>query len=292
MFNPTDVLECVLAHLDDRGRDAPPTAPSLVPWYRGFRGAIRVEENGDFTSTGTYHVDGGNVHITQLPIGAKESNEVVEDLKKRLMGNDPKKHFAIDVLQNTTNIWQTDIVIKSTRDRLEQVDDLASLLGLEKKLSLGNIHLWSADGKLKRYTIPQIVSEHADARLDAYAQRLVHQIRETEDDLRVASAKRLFIELVRAGDLDLNVDTRAQLEASIEAHQLPRVKDSFHYLVALPAYTLTLEQLAKLRDQEAGLRGRLAELAATTPAQLWRHELAALRTALGEYDARAQSERD
>lgn len=287
-FKPLDVMDYVLAYLARRFDDSVEELPELVPWYRGFTGTVTAEEDGGFLSTGAFHVADSNVHVTALPIGAKESNEVVEDWKKKFVG-DASGQFATDVLQKTTSPWETNICIHSTKGRLVGVD-VAKELKLERKITVSNIHLWSSEGKLRKYTIPEIVEEHANARLQAYEKRLVFQIGVKEAELVVASAKRRYIELARSGEIDVKCDSKADLEASIVAHELPADKNgSLTYLTGMPTYALTTEMLRKLTVDEARLTEEIEALRATLPIDLWRTELAALRVDLASYDGRAQS---
>ena len=45
-------------------------------------------------------------------------------------------------------------------------EQLLSSLNLTSRFSMNNVHLWSADGSIRRYSSPaQIIDEHFDARL-------------------------------------------------------------------------------------------------------------------------------
>lgn len=286
MFDPARVLDYVLAYLDRRfdGRGGP--LPELKPWYRGFHGTIERTDGGDYLSKGVFDVRGNDVHVTELPIGAKETNEWIEDAKRRLTADGK---FATDVLQKSST-WRKHVVLTSTASRLAGVD-LDVELRLEKRILLSNIHLWSASGQLKRYTVEEIVEEHANERLRVYELRLRHLIDVCRTELFLAASKRSYIERVRSREIDVTVEKKVDLESALEALGFERVKGSYNYLIGMPTYSLTADELSKLQAQEDALATRLQELNATLPVSLWRKELEELRAALREYDGRAQEAR-
>ena len=299
-FRPTDVLARVRHHIrtkleprDEEEAEDEATLPPLIPWYRGFDGTIEANEDGSFTSVGAYSsaVAGTTVWvtITQLPIGAKEDAEYVEDLKKTLVDRDICSS-ALDVNQDTEDVWKTSIKFKTTTAALEGVN-LSELLKMRKKLFVHNIHLWGGDGKLRRYTVDEIVAVHADHRLSMYRKRIAAQLETAKAEFELAHVKKRYIEMARSGDIQLQVSKKAQLYQQIEEAGFPERNGGYSYLTGMPNLAMTDEAYEELERESDRLEAVMDALEKTDVLDVWMGELDALEEALKEYDTRAQGDR-
>lgn len=297
-FNPTDVLGRVRHHirttLEPRGNDAiVEDPPPLTPWYRGFEGTIEANEDGSFTSVGAFSTTvvgtTARVTITQLPIGAKEDAEYLEDLKKILVDREICSH-ALDVTQDTEDVWKTNITFKTSVAALQGVS-LAELLKMRKKLFVSNIHLWGGDGKLRRYTVDEIVAVHAGHRIDMYRKRIAAQLEAARAEFEIAHAKKRYIEMVRSGEIQLRVSKKAQLYEQIEEASFPQKNGGYSYLTGMPNLAMTDEAYEELERESDRLEQVMDALEKTNVVDVWKEELDALEAALKEYDGRAQGDR-
>lgn len=317
--NPKDVMALVRTHIDTLEANGgenegvyevggivnTSAAPSpLVPWSRGFTGTTRCETDGSFTSCGVAQKEtNGNgadvgVRITQLPIGAKEGAEFVEDLKRStaVVGDGRICAQAADVEQQTTDVWRTNIFLRSSTQRLQSVDAevMAKVLRLERRIHVNNMHLWSSDGRLRRYSVMDIVVEHARIRLGIYDKRIAYLLARAEQDLTFAMAKRDYVLAVRNDELALAAQTKHALVKQLEDRGLPPKGNvggelgGYAYLLNMPSHAFTTDTLESLKKNVEDLERETARLRCTTSIELWRADLVALEEALGEYDGRAQ----
>ena len=295
-FKPIDVLNRVRYHIrttfeGDAAMDE--GAPQLVPWYRGFEGTIERDDDGNFTSVGvvTTRVAGAaaSVTISQLPIGAKEDAEYVEDLKKLLVDRGVCA-TALDVTQDTEDVWKTRITFKTTAAALEGVN-LEELLKMRRRLPVSNMNLWGRDGELDGYTVDKVVSAHAEERMRMYEKRIAAQLVVAQEEFDVAHAKKRYIDMVRTGGIELRVETKAQLYEQIEAAGFPPANGGYSYLTGMPNLAMTDEAYDELERESDRLEAFKKTLETTKPVDVWNRELDALEAALEEYDARAQGKR-
>tara|TARA_B100000683_G_scaffold274448_1_gene322603 strand:+ start:1078 stop:2868 length:1791 start_codon:yes stop_codon:yes gene_type:complete len=297
MYKPEDVVHYVRSYMQALGAEPDPSAlpppsslsdmPTLTPWYRGFSGTIeKLADSDNYITRGVYERHGSKITITELPIGSKQTIDVVEDLKAKILGD---KGWATSV-ENKSGSFSTRIEIQGDQ-RIDAVD-IAASLKLESKLDMTQMHFFDESGMLKKYTVAMVVQEHAAARLKLYRQRLDHQIGETEVAHQIALNKRLYIQMVRNKEVDVVAcEDIEQLEVLLVEREFERVNDSFKYLTSMALSTLTVKEASRLKDEEAKLKGKLADLKATTPMELWKEELDELDEAIRSYNARARENR-
>ena len=289
MHRPIDVLDLTLAYIEKEfDGNLGLMLPSICPWYRGHTGDI-MPCDGGFMSHGKCHLNttGDEVHISELPIGSKESNEVVEDLRKKLVVKDG---LATSVEQCSTDIWKTHILIKVAKDKTGV--DVMAALKLEKKIYATRMHLWSPEGELKLYTTHEITAEHAKARIACTSERLKKQIETALRELKTASEKRRYIRMARDGDIDLRVASKAALSDQLVAKNFDENQmGGFDYLLGMAIYRLTESEYTKLVHEEERLTSVIEELRQTCPVKQWKRELNVLKAHLSEYDKRCQGNR-
>lgn len=275
-FHPLDVISCIE---QGGGYD------SLLPWYRGNSSTIQNEGDGSFTSRGFYTITDNDIIISSLPVGSKETNEVVEDLKRQF------STVAIDVFQKSTP-FETRIVIHSSPSRLKELDETLLAKLLTKRISLSNVHLWGSEGKLSKYDVRSIFVEHERERIALYEKRISHEVSLLQEELIVASSKRKYIQMVRSGELSLSdCESKEEVESRLSSFSFSLRSGSYNYLTCMPQYALTRSEASKLEEREAHLELALEESKSRTSLSLWKEELDELKVALHAYDGRCLSER-
>ena len=104
---------------------------------------------------------------------------------------------------------------------------------------MSNMHLFDEAGRLRKYTLDEIVDAHGRARLKAYDARLAHEIQEAERALVVAQNKAAYVEAVRTGRISLvSLPGDEALSDALIAAGLPPLPEAA-YLVDLPTRALT-----------------------------------------------------
>jgi DNA topoisomerase-2 len=271
--------------------DASLPAGPLQPWFNGFTGRIQA------TSTpGTLHTFGvvqrlssSELRVVELPVGK---------------WTDDYKSFLVDAMQkDKAGSWlagfkeyhtvsNVDFVLKLSpagRDALcaDSIDheELVSKLKLRGSLSLGNMHVFDASGRIKRYeSAEDIIAAHMPIREALYTKRKNAGVQALQHRVSLLENRARFVAGVIAGDIAITKSSKAQLEATL-AQQGFRplsaradVAPSFEYLTSLSLASLTTDAVERAVADVAVTRAELSVLQATPVSEVWASELLAFRT--------------
>ena len=148
------------------------------------------------------------------------------------------------------------------------------------------MHLFNAHSQIHKYQTPQDIMEaFYTTRLDYYGKRRDYQLGVLRHELDILKYKVQFLEAVISDDIVVAKQSKAELEATLEAKGYPRfctgdaqTTPSYRYLLGMPIYTLTTDTLAELRQQREDKQQALATLEGTAPATMWSVDLQAFRT--------------
>lgn len=315
--HPCAVIDAALAHLG-QGADAGEHR-ELRPWYRGFRGRMVPFEGAKAGRGYTVHGEASvgahsRVQITELPVGVW-----TDKYKAFLLGLADRGIVHSFREQHTEERVHFDVRLTPAGkqrylggggDESMAAEQLASALRLSRNLNTGNMHLFDANGNMKRYdSAEQVLHDHAEVRLGLYGRRLELQAAQLD-----AQASRLrnvsrFVGAVVGGSIRPADTSRADLENSL-AEQGYDPESSFEvalgdskegdgqqgaaasssrgssaakeyaYLLSLPLWQLTGDAIATAQQQLAALAQEREEVAAATPEGVWAAELHQLRSAL------------
>jgi DNA topoisomerase-2 len=276
--NPADVIRATRDAV--LGREVAP----LVPWFRGFEGSVE----GD-TTRGVFHRESEDVAVvTELPIGT-----YTDDYKAFLEGYLAQKP---GVLRGYENHRCTHVVVhfrlKFEKGALAAFSDER----FEKEFRLathaaarGNMHMFGADGRIKRYGCArEVLADFVAERARVYARRKAHEAARLEAELALLRGKRRFVEEATAGSLALMGRPRADVEADLAARGYPQGAEGdedYRYLLSMQAASFTLERAAELARQVEAMEQQLARYRATTAEQLWLSELDELEAEYARFQA-------
>ena len=153
------------------------------------------------------------------------------------------------------------------------------------------MHLYNETGTITKYShINDILEEYYELRLKLYEKRRIHQIKELEDELKIISAKCEFIQSIL--DDKISIFRKPKLAVneilkkckfpgcsnnkSIPCDSLPnldKITNEYDYLVKLPIYTFTEEEIEKLKENKDNLEKDFKELSNKTNKDVWNEEL-------------------
>jgi DNA topoisomerase-2 len=257
---------------------------SMQPWFKGFKGQIIKTGEKTYMSKGCYNVlDARTLEITELPIG-KWTEDYKQFLDKLLIDRTDKGNKGIIVdyeNQSTDKTVYIKVHLKpgylSTAqwsdtdiDKVEKDFKLTST----KYTSLTNIHLYNKHNTITKYhSVEDIMREYCELRLDLYGKRKAHQLHELEKDIRVLSAKCRFILEIIEGLMIVQKRTKQNILDQLSERGYPMNSNSYDYLIKLPIYTLSQEEIAKLQAEKESLVSEHDDLQKTTREQLWITEL-------------------
>tara|TARA_Y100000389_G_scaffold197201_2_gene231329 strand:- start:7670 stop:11065 length:3396 start_codon:yes stop_codon:yes gene_type:complete len=299
--NPLDLIESIQAKLN--GKDF----LNIQPWFRGFKGTIFKRDEKTFVSKGIYKVINPSViEISELPIGrwSEDYKEFLESLiPERGEKEDKKKKKKGPVVldyQNHCTDTEVKFVItlkpgylnasKWSEGEIDTVEKDFNLTST-KYTSVSNMHLYNETGTITKYShINDILEEYYELRLKLYEKRRIHQIKELEEELKIISAKCAFIQSIL--DEKISIFRKPKLAVneilkknkfpgcsnnkSIPCDSLPnfdKITNEYDYLIKLPIYTLTEEEIEKLKENKDNLEKDFKELSNKTNKDMWNEEL-------------------
>lgn len=269
-YSPKDLTKYLVSKLQDQVPEK-----NLQPWYKGFAGKIVWDEKSNrYVTQGVIKkVNMSTLRITELPIGTW-NDKYYEHLDKLI-----EKKIIKDYIKNDTHVV-VDITIQMTREALaemEAVGNFHKVFALETYLSMSNLMLWDATGKIKKYeSVYEILEEFYTLRLVYYQSRKDFMLARLEQERKVLLNKMKFINAILKDQIQIKNVKRDQIEAQMETLGLERIEESYNYLLNMSLVSLTTERLVELKDAYDKKKEELQTITQTTINQMWLADLKTL----------------
>lgn len=316
-YNPKDIIKNIMQMLDDE-------EPShMKPWYKGFKGKIVQKDDYTYISRGVIDIpDESTVKISELPVDTWFDN--YEEFLKTIMCDTATKPNMqlIDIYEESCGNNSVDFTLTFSGHTLQKMiksDTLMQKLKLTSSISINNMYLHNATGKITKYdTAEDILRDFYDFRLRMYKIRKAHYMRILENDLKILTYKIKFIKkvcdreiivekkkkvdiiakLIELGfpklsrDIDavdgeniVATDDDDEQQATTEANK--KSYKTYDYVTNLPLFSLTREKIDELEKQRADKKREFELYEHTSVQDLWRKELEELSV---EYDRWLENE--
>lgn len=253
----------------------------LVPYYEKFDGEVFYDEvNDNCVTRGIItKVNDSNVKITELPI-SQWNNNYYKFLEK-LVDNKIIKNYQKNCTDEKVNIN-----IKMFKEILAPLneDDLFDMFELESTINMSNMHLFDVNGKIKKYeTVYEIVNEFYDIRIRYYETRRQYIINKlTNRKLKLNNISN-FIDCVINEIIKINNISIDKINKQLIKNDFEKIDDSYNYLLNIPLYKLSKDELNKSKEDIKNIKIQLKELSETTPEKMWHSDLIALKSSLRKY---------
>ena len=159
---------------------------------------------------------------------------------------------------------------------LEELDSIKieKMFHLNKRFSLGNMHLYNYNGTITRYdTIYDIINDFYDVRLELYQKRKDNKLENLEYQLKLISWKVKFILMIINKKLEINNKKKSEIEEKLIELKFIKIEDSYNYLLSMPIYNLTQEKIEELKKQEKEKQTEYDTLVKMKPQDLWLTDL-------------------
>ncbi len=273
-------------------------AIEFIPWYQGFRGTVEKIEGEDrkFLIRGIYKkIAEDKIQITELPIGTWTMKYItfLEELMDGSVNEKTGKKTAA-VIKDFTSLsteLNVDIVVQFPKGELAKLEEkTGSINGVEKLLKLtttvstSNMHLFDAEGKLKKYETPQeIIDEYFNIRMEVYTKRKQYLVDEMRAVLQKLSNRARYITETLAGTIDLRRKTAIEVNTLLEGRNYDKLEGDYKYLIKMPMDSVTKENVEAILKQKADTENELEILIRTTESQMWVNELNRLSGMLEQY---------
>ncbi len=250
------------------------------------------DESPDFLSTGiARRINKTTIEITELPI-EKWTEDYKESLHK-LVENGFIKSFQ--EFNGTEDVRFVISASKAAIDNME-ADGLVHSLKLTSSINLTNMHAFSMDERIKKYSSPQeIIEEYFPIRLSAYERRKENLLNVLAQDAKINESRLKFVEDIISRRLNLfEMSASSDDAVNAEMHRrgymswssigkqkgnnADRSKD-FDYLLKMPLQSLSSHQVQALHKSKLDSQQKLEVLQRTKASTLWMDDLEALRKA-------------
>lgn len=283
-YNPYDIIHNLKCMLNDQQNNK----KKLVPWYRCFEGGIIEINPGKYASVGKYErVNDTTVRIIELPIGYW-----TEDFKSHLEtfveNNADVKKFESHYPTRSVNFLIMFASKDATDKYLALQENGHSLLENElkmlstKNLTTSNMYLFNWHGQIQKYeTVDDIMLEYYAMRLVYYQKRMDFMLGDLQHQIDVAQSKLRFVSDIINKNIDLTNKTKSEIEAGLYIKEYLPVDGNYEYLLRMPLYTLSQDNVAELKKHVNILEQQYQEMNDKTPKQIWLEELELLEK---EYD--------
>jgi DNA topoisomerase-2 len=257
----------------------------FTPWYLGFTGSIEKGAKGSYTSKGIYSwLNENTLEITELPVGVW-----TEDYKE----------FLEQMINNNANFlksFENHYTSKNVRFILHFSGDIKAKLGdkfdtefklvSSKNLSINNMHLYSSEGAIKKYSsTSDILKAWSKIRINKYGERKAHQITILEKDYNILSTKIRFIIDVIEGRIIIMNKKISEIATRLTELGYPKIQtqkdeededsghNGYNYLLKMPISQLTYDRKIILEKEVTELAKKLEDLRNTPIEQIWKTEL-------------------
>lgn len=201
-YSVESITKLCKAYMAGKDIDAMP----IFPKFYGFKGRVENNTKSGFDIIGTVELKGKTTAIiSEVPFGYDREGyiKVLDDLEEEgkilRYDEDCGEHgflFRVDLKRGADTMTN---------------DELVKLFKLRKSIPQ-NITVLDQDRKLRKYNTPQeLVKDFCDFRLTFYSDRIAKQIRESEQNLKVAIAKIKFINMVLNNLIVFKGKSRAEL---------------------------------------------------------------------------------
>jgi len=271
-YNPTEIIANLNKLINSNGEAE---LDPMVPWYRGFKGTIELEEPGRYLTTGLYKRVLNSIEITELPIGKWTQNY------KELLEAMVESGEIIDYKNNSDDkvIYFKVIFQKTVLDELEAKGEIVKKLKLTSYINTTNMHVFDEKCTIRKVHSPEeIIDRFYRVRKEHFVKRKKYLIDKLSSDYDLLSAKVRFIKMVISEEIILFNKKKDFIVTQISKVDPPlmKVDNTWDYLLDLKIHFLTEEKITLLENKMKTMSTELQTLKATTVKDMWTSELSKL----------------
>lgn len=272
-FSVYDIIEYLENKLNNKKKNI-----TLNPYYEKFKGSITyIPEQNYYLSKGIItRINATTLNISELPIGIW--NDKYYELLDKLMDNKIIKTYYKNCTDKDVNIE-----IKMTQESLNNLsdDDLINVFQLTSRINITNMYLFDINSKIKKYnTQYDIIDEFFECRLGFYQKRKDFLLGKLTDRIGRLNNIHIFIKSVIDKKLVINNQKIEVIISNLEKLQLEKLEGNYNYLMNIPVYKFSMDELNKLENEITGLNKEIIELVNTGIDKLWKNDLNELKKGL------------
>lgn len=282
-FNPVELID----ETEKAIKNFNPKSPSfssltILPWYRNWKGRV-VEYIDQWEFVGNVNKISENVYeVTEIPIDMsidklrERMNELIsEKILENYIDLDSRKKNKKNISLDTI-----DFQLIFTPGKVKSVNDVISLLKLSSSISKNNLVAFDQNEKIVKYEkITNIFAIWFMTRYNCYIRRKKFIKDSLEKDLKILNNKYRFVKksVDEPGTYFDGKKTKDIVSNQLEIEKYDKIDDSFEYLLKLPMYSMTSDNLSKLAREIENLKIEIDKLSKTSVKIIWINELEILR---------------
>lgn len=282
-YNPLDICQNIKMKLNNNNNNnnVDHELEKLVPWYFNFKGTIIInpKKEGSYLCNGSYEiVDENNrlVRILELPIGSW-TQDYKEFLESSLIDQKPDTGFLTDIKEYYNDTKIDFLVTFTVNGFIEFLKDPFQKLKLTKSISINNMHAFTIDNKIRKYTSPEeIIDEFIPFRLHYYQKRKDYLLKALENACEKISDQVKFILAIINNEIEIRGIAKSilekQLENQLKLHKDP-VENNYDYLLNMSLSSLTKEKVDQLLKNQKEKENEYNLLKDLEPKDLWLTDL-------------------
>ena len=270
--NPIEIINNLINMLGGK------KAKSMRPYWRGFNGKVKKVSKNNYEVHGCYKVMKDNLHITEIPVGIGIT-KFKENLEKKIdADNNSKKESTLSHITDNGTEKIVDITLHYRKNKMKNDIDFTSKYNLVKKLATTNMHLYSCEGKIKKYkNVKEIMKEFYGYRLMMYVKRKDYMLNCLKEQLELLSNKVRFILMKLEGKIVIENKKKVVLVKCLKDFKFPLVDDKYDYLLGMPLWNLTYEKVKELQKQMKDKEKEYKTLNKKSAENIWLEELNLLK---------------
>ena len=283
-YNPKDIIALLKRML--KGEELSAEKDDLEPWYKGFNGRfMKIGGGTKLISIGVFQRTSATIiQVTELPVGywtfkfkleLEKQLDLIKEFKK--YDNASAGNIVKFTLYFTNAATVNDLLTVETNGltKFENKFGLAS----PKGLNTSNMYAFNGKGQITKYaTVFDIVQDFYSVRLDFYQKRKDAIIKKLREDMELMENKIRFIKQVVSETLKVHTMKKAELEDYLTDNDYKQHENKYDYIIRIPVYNLTRDKVEELEAEYNNSIELIKGLEATTPQQMWSHELEELST--------------
>ena len=188
---------------------------------------------------------------------------------------------------------------------------LIKYLRLESGINMNNLVAFTATGQLKRYrNVQEILQEFIRFRAPFYAKRKAEMINKLQIEHTRLSNRARFIVMVVAETIQVRNIPKLKVVEQLCHYKFPLIQNrnnsedddgnaevspanktpkeleqGYDYLLGMKLWSLTLERVAELKQEQASKAKEIEDLKTTLPSTLWERDIDAFLAALDRHEA-------
>jgi DNA topoisomerase-2 len=243
----------------------------IVPWYRDFKGVIKVDGKKVITEGVYQHVKENTYRVTELPIGKSNiSIDKYETFLKELQKEKKITSFSSNCTESNVDFT---ISVPS------EFEVNHKNLNLLDAVHTSNMVMFDPENKIKKYdSVKDILEEFCSVRYSLYEVRKEGIIKDMENELKYLKNKINFITEIVNNTISLKERDDESLNKELTTKKYDMKEGSFDYLLNIQVRSMTSKRIKELKDKETDLKHQLNRYRIKTIKDIWTGELHELVT--------------